>query len=113
MSEKTKSFGAGAIMMGLLVTFVSSVAAYIGVQASHVPVIEKEFDLRVNALSKSIERLTDATSGLQSLLDKYVTSQRTVVMKLDKELNKHAVRLIKIEDDCRAIRHTLSAHAKD
>lgn len=60
MKDKVKSFGSGAIVMGMIMTLFAGVMAWVGVQASEVPKLQESFKIEITHLNKNIQVLTDA-----------------------------------------------------
>lgn len=59
MSEKTKSFGAGAIIMSLFMTLFAGAVAMVGLWASEVPKLQQSFKIEVSHLNQNLSKLTE------------------------------------------------------
>ena len=76
MADKVKSFGAGAIIMSLIMTLFAGMLTWVGVQASEVPKIQTTLKIEVGHLNSTLKDLT-------TVMKETISSNRDTVNRLN------------------------------
>ncbi len=100
MSEKTKSFGAGAILSPVFLAILIGAISMVGSWASKVPQLETTVKLELGHVNVSIERLTDAQISTNRNLDRYAKTQVNSTQQMTQAISEHNYRIMTLEGKC-------------
>ncbi len=99
MAKEVRIFGSGAIIAILTATLIG-IISWIGVQASHVPVIEATFKSEIRHLNSSIKKLTVTAENTNLQLEAYTKFHAQNLARITESLVNHKVRIDEITKDC-------------
>ncbi len=99
MPKEVRIFGSGSIIAILTATLIG-VISWIGVQASHVPVIEATFKNEIRHLNQSIKKLTVTAENTNMQLEAYTKYHAQNLARITESLINHKVRIDEITKDC-------------
>ncbi len=99
MSERSKTFGAGAILSALLIFTLTGVLGWLGIQASQVPTLEATFKSEVAHLNESIIVLTTTAKETNLALEAYTKYHAENLSRITESLITHKYKIDDLEGD--------------
>jgi len=100
MSEKTKSFGAGAILTGMIMFLVTGAMGMMWNNASHVPELEATFKTEIKHLNLSLNRLDATARETNKSLKAYTEYHAINIARITESLVTHKYKFNELEKDC-------------